>query len=323
MVQLARTSNVQLSTGNSELPSDLEKTTLRKFDELVASGEVLYTSSDPEPVRDFDGFKVQFRTAGKSYEKKPILDQNAPGRNHSTSTNPFENPDPAFIIARNDTHTLLVNKFCILRPQLLLHTNEFQRQDEALNQRDITSAWTVLKALDGSKDASKKVDKGRYMAFFNCGANAGSSQGHKHVQISQRPRKSEDFALFPDEVELSVDKVTKNLKNIPYTHFIHGLPSNATSEYIFQKYGELMSLIDPTIPRGADGVTPSHNVIIVPQWIMVIPRVNGRRGLAGANAAGMVGMIWVKNEEERDTWLDFGVVSHLQYLGSRNESYQQ
>ena len=139
-------------------------------------------------------------------------------------------------------------------------------------------------------------------------------------KIISEIRKSTDDCVF---CFFFSDKVTKNLKNIPYTHFIHGLPSDATSEHIFQKYEELMSLIDPAISRGADGITPSHNVIIVPEWIMVIPRVHGRCGLAGANAAGMLGMIWVKNQEERDTWFDLGVVSHLQYLGSPNELYEQ
>ena len=114
--------------------------------------------------------------------------------------------------------------------------------------------------------------------------------------------------------------MTANLESVPYVHFMYGIPRNSYPEQIFDRYQELLRLIDPSILRGTSG-TPAHNVVIVTEWILVIPRVHGRRGQAGANAAGMLGMIWVKNEEERDTWLDFGIVSHLQYLGSPNVHY--
>ena len=35
------------------------------------------------------------------------------------------------------------------------------------------------------------------MVIYNCGVEAGSSIGHKHLQVLPRPGK-EDFEMFPD-----------------------------------------------------------------------------------------------------------------------------
>ena len=37
----------------------------------------------------------------------------------------------------------------------------------------------------------------RHMVIYNCGVEAGSSIGHKHLQVLPRPEK-EEFELFPD-----------------------------------------------------------------------------------------------------------------------------
>ena len=45
----------------------------------------------------------------------------------------------------NDTHLLVINKFCIARPQLLLLTaDSYRRRPKALSQADLAAAWTVL-----------------------------------------------------------------------------------------------------------------------------------------------------------------------------------
>jgi len=48
---------------------------------------------------------------------------------------------------------------------------------------------------------------------------------------------------------------------------------------------------------------------------MVIPRRFPTLDGAAANAVGMVGLIWVKDEEERRVWVEGGVRRRLGYLG--------
>jgi ATP adenylyltransferase/5',5'''-P-1,P-4-tetraphosphate phosphorylase II len=66
----------------------------------------------------------------------------------------------------------VLNKFCVVRPQFVLHTVEYEHQDQGLNDGDLRAGWEALRALgDG------------YMVIFNGGEDAGASVAHKHLQI--------------------------------------------------------------------------------------------------------------------------------------------
>lgn len=87
------------------------------------------------------------------------------------------NPDPGELITPvGSTHRLLLNKFCVYRPMLLLPTVDFALQSDDLNFHDVNAAFAILKAF-----------KTKQLMIFNCGVNAGSSQGHKHMQIFPAP----------------------------------------------------------------------------------------------------------------------------------------
>tara|TARA_R110002060_G_scaffold10893_3_gene16057 strand:+ start:2087 stop:2413 length:327 start_codon:yes stop_codon:yes gene_type:complete len=84
------------------------------------------------------------------------------------------------------SHKLILNKYCVVRPQYVLHTTSFTPQADHLNVVDFAAAWNVLSRLES-----------RHMVIYNCGVEAGSSIGHKHLQVLPRPEK-EEFELFPD-----------------------------------------------------------------------------------------------------------------------------
>ena len=73
-------------------------------------------------------------------------------------------------------HKLILNKYCVTRPQMVLHTVEFESQDELLNADDFHAAWLALTSM-GDK----------YMVIFNGGKDAGASMNHKHLQVLPRP----------------------------------------------------------------------------------------------------------------------------------------
>ena len=60
--------------------------------------------------------------------------------------------------------------------QMILHTQDFQSQTDALTEADFEASLSVLEQL-GS----------RYMVIFNGGPDAGSSVAHKHLQVFLRP----------------------------------------------------------------------------------------------------------------------------------------
>lgn len=71
----------------------------------------------------------------------------------------------------------------------ILHTREFARQDDDLDLDDFTAACAVMANL------GRKVPQ---MTIYNCGAEAGASQGHKHMQVFAYTSL---FTLFPEQAQ--------------------------------------------------------------------------------------------------------------------------
>lgn len=61
----------------------------------------------------------------------------------------------------------------------------------------------------------------------------------------------------------------------------------------------------------------AYNVVATTKWICLIPRTHKARPDGGAptNGPGMLGLVWVKNQAERDEWTRLGMTEHLAYLG--------
>lgn len=93
-------------------------------------------------------------------------------------------------------HKLILNKFCWLRPQLILHTREFQSQTDLLREADFQASLRVLEQLGD-----------RYMVIFNGGPDAGSSVAHKHLQVFPRP----DWRTIADDI---VEGTTKGMSDV-------------------------------------------------------------------------------------------------------------
>ena len=61
---------------------------------------------------------------------------------------------------------------------MVLHTVDFESQDELLNPGDFDAAWSALGALGRS-----------YLVIFNGGKDAGASLNHKHLQVVPRAER--------------------------------------------------------------------------------------------------------------------------------------
>lgn len=120
-------------------------------------------------------FRVSPITASKPYNP------------NSKSKKPsFQDDDPDFTLCKiGNDYKLILNKFCWLRPQLILHTLEFQSQRDLLTLPDFEATWEVLKEMGVG-----------YMAVFNGGPDAGSSVAHKHLQVFPRP----EWKTFADRI---------------------------------------------------------------------------------------------------------------------------
>lgn len=50
-------------------------------------------------------------------------------------------------------------------------------------------------------------------------------------------------------------------------------------------------------------------------WIIVIPRSKAKVEVMAANAASMLGIVWVKNESELQGWKEYGPMEVLKEVG--------
>ncbi len=93
---------------------------------------------------------------------------------------------------------------------------------------------------------------------------------------------------------------------MPFKHFVIRLPTGASSDYVFQQYTRLLDATKRAL-RDADA-GGDYNLVLVREWLVLIPR--RRKGYGEdfiANAASMVGMMWLTSEEQRDKILDLGL----------------
>ncbi|KAF1967710.1 hypothetical protein BU23DRAFT_286166 [Bimuria novae-zelandiae CBS 107.79] len=258
---------------------ELEQQALAQFDRLVEAGELLWTEVKARHAASTP-FSFQFRVAA-SLAKKP---QTATQKKVSHA---FEDDNPDFSLGKiGPNHKLILNKFCVIRPQFVLHTVEFEPQQTPLSFADLDALWNVLSRLESE-----------HIAIFNCGAEAGASMGHKHMQVLPHPGR-EEFELFLDVVELGSD--IHVCANVPFQHAIQKLSETADTDALVKIYQTLHNHLSL-------GQQSPHNVILTNRWLMVVPRRRGRIGpdeLLAANAAAMVGMVWVTEEREYELWTE-------------------
>ncbi|KAJ5034972.1 uncharacterized protein L3040_008239 [Drepanopeziza brunnea f. sp. 'multigermtubi'] len=318
----------------------LEQRSLRQFDALVERGQLLWRDTTPQLIAG-EPFNFQFRSAA-SLTAKPILPRDDPARSKPT-TNPFADEDPDFLLARlgpgpgpgpspshshSPSHSLILNKYCVVRPQYLLHTNDFVPQADPLTEADLGCAWDVLQRLESGRSTGTGTGTGsrRYLVIYNCGFEAGSSLGHKHLQILPAPPR-EEFDFFPDA--LGIDDETSTSPNVPFRHAVQRLPpslslpaspspspsSTTTTTTAAAAAALLAATYAQLLRRARVAQAAGHNVLLVREWMLVIPRSRGRKGILSANAAAMAGMVWVTGPEEVRLWQEEGPMNLLCEFG--------
>ena len=77
---------------------------------------------------------------------------------------------------------------------LVLHTTLFAPQTDDLDIGDVAAAWEILRSFRTPQ-----------MIIYNCGVEAGSSQGHKHLQLFPK-QSSQDFEMWPSKAAASEGK---------------------------------------------------------------------------------------------------------------------
>ncbi|KAI9667157.1 MAG: hypothetical protein M1831_001334 [Alyxoria varia] len=242
-------------------------------------------------------------------KKKPVLAIDAP--EIPRKGDPYANNEPEeFVASIGGSHRLLLKKYSVYRPELVLPTTTFGLQTDDLDKDDIRAMWTVLKEFTLFPS----------MAIYNCGFKAGSTQAHKHMEFIPLP----DFLLWParansttDVIDLSniVEDVATKIELVPFQHYVLQLPVGATVDQVFDAYESLLEHSRQAV-SAADVGTSDYNFILTTHWIAVIPRRSaGSKGPFGADAAGMLGMVSIPNYSHLKWWSKLGYTRYLGQLG--------
>ena len=96
-------------------------------------------------------------------------------------------------------------------------------------------------------------------------------------------------------------------------HFVIRLPKNTSSKHVYTQYERLLSMTKNAL-KAADAGT-DYNLVLVSEWMALIPRRRKGWGPFIANAANMVGSLWLRNEEQRDDMLKHPLLDMLAELG--------
>jgi ATP adenylyltransferase/5',5'''-P-1,P-4-tetraphosphate phosphorylase II len=126
------------------------------------------------------------------------------------------------------------------------------------------------------------------------------------MQIFRAP---EGFSLWPDEEKGAA---------LPFRYFMarfEGLPEpeelQRAYEGLLRQAGEALGWDS----QDREGEAAPHNVVLDGRWMVVVPRrASGWNG-ADANAAAMLGMVWVSDEERMGRWVELGPGRVMAALG--------
>lgn len=265
-----------------------------------------YSSLDHDHINNTAILTSQFQfILTSSLAKKPTLNT-APSQLRDTNRTGSDINTTGFEINALNTHThthyVAANKFCYARPHLMLLTSDgHRRQTEPLDKTDLASAWQMLNLAPAEGD---------YVAFFNCGQEAGCSRLHKHLQVMPLPAGT--FAAFLDSEASGLEP------RVPFEWLYRRVDSGCemSSDSLVGVYEMLLREATRVAGCAESGVVCPHNMIMTRRWMIVVPR---RRGAinkeAGANSLGMLGVIAVATMKEVDAWVRLGLTKSLAELG--------
>jgi ATP adenylyltransferase len=273
-------------------PRSLWQLVKERTEQALRSGAQIPIPTATELIADGD---VSFLVR----EAQSVWPSAAPG------TNPFLPPDPALVVAElGPSHWAVLNRFSVLPEHLLLVTQQFEEQESLLTLEDFRAAWSCL--------WQKEV-----LVFYNSGAEAGASQRHKHLQAVPLPLAPSGprIPLEPMLDRVVFDGQVSRAPGIPFAHGLAKLDPGWTEEEavhgshaLYQQLLGALNLLGP--PQGPARPAP-HNVLLTREWLLIVPRSRERFETISINALGFAGQFLVKDQDERNRLVEFGLLRAL------------
>jgi|OM-RGC.v1.008416776 ATP adenylyltransferase len=214
------------------------------------------------------GVQFTYHLRNEFAEKKP----------HQTTqtNNPFLPHEPAMFVAQCGLqHKVLLNKYPVIQPHLLVCANQFVAQNTVLNLSDF-NAW--LRIIN-DKSAQHPT-----LGFYNSEPTAGASQPHRHMQVVQLT-----LALIDERPYLS--------------HFLAGADfvayHNSDPQTLYTVYLKGLSALN--LMKNEQQTHP-HNLLVTHNLLWILPRSQVQTDGIYANGLNFAGHFLLKNKTQL-TWL--------------------
>ena len=214
------------------------------------------------------------------------------GRTGNAGGNPFLPYDPDLFVADvSDTHVALLNKFNVIAHHLLIVTRHFEPQESLLTEADCAALLACM-AEFGS------------LGFYNGGAAAGASQGHKHLQIVPLPF-AEDGPALPIGPLLESAPMTGTIGTVPGLAFAHAFapldifaaPAHAMARTVCEYYRTLLETVGVPVTEAGSELRQSaaYNLLVMSEGLLLVPRFHEFVEGISVNALGFAGSLFVRD----------------------------
>ncbi|MEM9540179.1 MAG: phosphorylase [Cyanobacteria bacterium P01_E01_bin.42] len=276
-------------------PGTLLQKTIARTESAIASGALQSIPTECEAIEQAGiNFivRVSLNLRRKDEDKKK---QEQKTKTTGKFVNPFLPYEKALFVSDiSETHLCLLNKFNVADLHLLIVTREFEKQDTWLTLQDFEAMWMGLQEIDG-------------LAFYNGGTKAGSSQPHKHLQLTP-------FPLVPDSENLPISPLISGIcwhnkiGKIPHFPFRHVLVQfSFKSESTVQEkaritlnlYQNLLNQVG-IVHQGEEKGKQSgaYNLLATREWLLIVARSQGEFQSIGVNSLGFAGTFFVRDLDE-------------------------
>jgi ATP adenylyltransferase len=197
--------------------------------------------------------------------------------------NPFLPYDPRLFVADvSDRHVALLNKFPVVGHHLLVVTREFEEQESRLTRRDWEALWICL-------------EEGEVLGFYNSGAEAGASQGHRHLQLVPLPLVA-GGASIPIAAKLPGNR-GGGLAEAPGLAFRNLFARLDGTAALAERVEICEALYADALERQGDSERPApYNLLVTREWFLYVPRIRGEWQRIAVNALGFAGLLLVRDE---------------------------